>query len=45
MLSSFLFKNPDNALMRGAHGLDLVVAQTPLKYWMRCVVLVWEKGA
>jgi len=34
----------DNILLRLADRTDLLLANTPLKYWMRFVVLVWHKS-
>jgi hypothetical protein len=33
----------NNALLRLADRLDLRIANSPLKYWMRLVLLVWHK--
>ena len=43
MVSSLVSKNPANAPMRLAHRLDLMLARSPLKWWMRIVVLCWTK--
>lgn len=43
MLSSLVSRNPANATMRLAHHVDLALARTPLRYWMRVVVLFWTK--
>lgn len=43
VVSSFLFKNPHNFLTKLTHQLDMTVTKTLFKYWMRSVVLVWEK--
>jgi len=43
MMSSFVSRNPSNVLMRLAHRLDLKLAHSPLKWWMRMVVLCWKK--
>lgn len=43
MISTFIFKDADNFLMRFTHHLDTLVSKTPLKYWMRLVVLDWVK--
>jgi hypothetical protein len=45
MMSSIVFPNPDNALMRAADRVDRVLARTPVKYWMRSVILAWQKRA
>lgn len=45
MLSSLLFEAPDNLPMRWAHQVDRLLSTTVLKYWMRSVVLVWERKA
>ena len=44
MFTSFFFKSGDNALTRLAYRLDRFLARTPLRYWMRSVVLVWKKS-
>ena len=41
--SSLISKNPNNLALRLADRADTRIAQGPLKYWMRYVVLVWEK--
>jgi len=43
MMSSVVFPNPDNALMRAADRIARVVATTPAKYWMRSAILAWTK--
>lgn len=43
MVSSMVSRNPENAVMRLAHRLDLMLASSPLKWWMRMVVLRWTK--
>jgi len=43
MVSSMVSRNPGNAVMRLAHRLDLRLAGSPLKWWMRTVVLCWTK--
>jgi hypothetical protein len=42
-MSSVVFPNPDNALMRAADRVDRVIAKTPAKYWMRSAILAWRK--
>ncbi|MGA2349416.1 MAG: class I SAM-dependent methyltransferase [Terracidiphilus sp.] len=44
MLTSFTPLSPDNFLLRLTDIPDRMIAQTPLKYWMRNVVLVWLKA-
>jgi ubiquinone/menaquinone biosynthesis C-methylase UbiE len=44
MLTSLMPLEPDNLFLRLADLPDRILAHTPLKYWMRCVVLVWKKG-
>jgi len=34
----------DNVLLRLADGVDRCLARTPLKYWMRAVVLLWHRS-
>jgi SAM-dependent methyltransferase len=43
MVSSLVSRSPANAVMRLAHRLDLKLASSPLKWWMRMVVLCWTK--
>jgi len=43
MVSPLVSRNPANAVMRLAHRLDLKLASSPLKWWMRMVVLCWRK--
>jgi SAM-dependent methyltransferase len=43
MLSSLISKDPANAVMRLAHRVDLRLADSPLKWWMRMVLLCWTK--
>ncbi|OGA14256.1 MAG: hypothetical protein A3D95_10085 [Betaproteobacteria bacterium RIFCSPHIGHO2_12_FULL_69_13] len=44
MLASFLPVAHDNAAARLADGLDRALQRTPLRYWMRYAILVWEKS-
>jgi SAM-dependent methyltransferase len=43
MMTSLVLESPDNALLKLADPIDRLIARTPLKYWMRSVVLSWEK--
>jgi SAM-dependent methyltransferase len=43
MVSSLVSKNPANALMSLAHRVDLRLANSPLRWWMRIAVLCWTK--
>lgn len=43
-LTSFLPVRADNPLSRAAHTIDMGLSSTSLRYWMRHVVLVWEKA-
>ena len=43
MASSLVSADPANGLMRLAHRLDLRLAASPLRWWMRMVVLCWTK--
>lgn len=43
MASSLVSTNPSNAAMRLAHRVDLTLARTPLRWWMRMAVLCWRK--
>ncbi len=44
LLTSLTPLGPDNFLLRAADRFDRFFAQTPLKYWMRSVVLCWQAG-
>jgi ubiquinone/menaquinone biosynthesis C-methylase UbiE len=43
MTTSLLVESPDNVLLRAADPIDRLLAKTPIKYWMRQVVLSWVK--
>ncbi|MGA2409790.1 MAG: class I SAM-dependent methyltransferase [Candidatus Binataceae bacterium] len=43
MLTSFIFRQPDNALLLLAHRIDLMLERTAARYWMRTAYLVWKK--
>ncbi len=43
MTTSLFLESPDNVLLRAADPIDRLLAKTPLKYWMRQVVLSWVK--
>jgi len=43
VVSSLVAKTPDNVMMRSADAVDRALARTALRYWMRAVVLTWEK--
>jgi SAM-dependent methyltransferase len=43
VMSSVVARKPDNAGMRAADRIDRLLAQTPLRYWMRVAVLAWQK--
>jgi len=43
MFTSLFLANPGNLILRICHWIDKKLCTTPLKYWMRTVVLVWEK--
>jgi SAM-dependent methyltransferase len=43
MATSLTRMNPNNVLLRATDGIDLILAKSPMKYWMRQVVLVWQK--
>jgi SAM-dependent methyltransferase len=43
LVSSLLSNNPQNSCLRLAHRVDLALAVSPLKWWMRAVVLHWTK--
>ena len=42
-LTSLTMSHPNNMLLKLSHFVDLKLATSPLRYWMRSVVLVWEK--
>jgi SAM-dependent methyltransferase len=44
VVSSLTKNNPENRAMRVADVIDRALAQTVLRYWMRIVVLTWEKS-
>lgn len=43
MVTSLVGLRPDNALLRGAAALDRGIARTPLRWWMRQILLVWRR--
>ena len=43
MLTSLTAMNADNILLRTADDIDLAWGRSPMRYWMRQVVLVWQK--
>ena len=43
MATSLTRMNSNNFLLRATDAIDLVLAMSPVKYWMRGVVLVWQK--
>jgi ubiquinone/menaquinone biosynthesis C-methylase UbiE len=43
MLTSLTPLTADNVLLRLTDDIDQLLAHTPLRYWMRSVVLVWHK--
>jgi ubiquinone/menaquinone biosynthesis C-methylase UbiE len=43
MATSLTRMNNNNLLLRATDAIDLVFAKSPMKYWMRQVVLVWQK--
>ena len=45
MTTSLFLSNPNNIALRLADRVDGKLAASPMKYWMRFVVLVWEKKA
>lgn len=44
MLTSLLSDNPNNWLLRATDRIDRYLATTSMRYWMRTVILVWEKS-
>lgn len=43
VVSSLLVRSPNNWAMRTADVIDRALARTPVRYWMRVVVLAWER--
>jgi ubiquinone/menaquinone biosynthesis C-methylase UbiE len=43
LFTSLLPIAPDNALLRMVDRIDCLMARSPVRYWMRRAVLVWEK--
>jgi hypothetical protein len=43
MATSLTRMKSNNLLLRATDGVDIVVSMSPMKYWMRQVVLVWHK--
>jgi SAM-dependent methyltransferase len=43
MITSLTSLGKDNLALRVTDSLDRLLVRTPLKYWMRAVVLVWHK--
>ncbi len=44
VLGSLFSREPESALTRWAYRVDRLLARTPLRHWMRSVVLVWTKA-
>ena len=44
MGTSMTTMDADNILLRASDAVDLVLAESFIKYWMRQVVLVWQKS-
>jgi SAM-dependent methyltransferase len=44
MVSSLVSKSADNVVLRATDVVDRWIARTPLRYWMRQVVLAWVKA-
>lgn len=44
MVTSLTPLTANNTLLRWADRLDCLLAESPVKYWMRSVVLVWHKS-
>jgi SAM-dependent methyltransferase len=44
MMTSMTPLKPDNLLLRSCDMVDRALARTPLKYWMRQVILCWRKA-
>lgn len=44
MLTSLTPLRSDNILLRMTDGVDQMLTHTPLRYWMRQVILVWHKS-
>ncbi len=43
MITSRFCKEPDNILLRFANKIDLALAKTSVKYWMRIGCIVWRR--
>lgn len=43
LVSSLVSSDPGNVAMRIAHRVDLSLARSPFRWWMRTVVLCWTK--
>jgi SAM-dependent methyltransferase len=43
MATSLTRMDSNNVFLRATDAVDLVLAASPMKYWMRQVVLVWQK--
>jgi ubiquinone/menaquinone biosynthesis C-methylase UbiE len=43
MATSLTRMKPNNSLLRATDAIDVALATSPMKYWMRQVVLVWKK--
>lgn len=43
LVSSLVSKDPANPVMRLAHRMDLAIAESPARWWMRTLVLHWTK--
>jgi hypothetical protein len=42
MATSFLPLKPDNPALRLADKIDVKLSNTPVRFWMRAVCLVWQ---
>src|SRR5690606_38208010 len=42
-ITSFTPLSANNLFLRVADSIDRAIARTPLKWWMRRVVLIWRK--
>jgi SAM-dependent methyltransferase len=43
MISSLFLKSADNWLLNAVDVVDMAVSHSPMKYWMRRVILIWKK--
>jgi ubiquinone/menaquinone biosynthesis C-methylase UbiE len=44
IISSMAFRKPDNWMTQLANKFDTAASKSPIRYWMRAAVLVWQKN-